>query len=452
MRHVSLFVCVYLRVHRKITILVQCFNVHPNHAVSNSDSIAELFHVTAGECLNYCISYVAQKGNGCVSVVFHKKFNTCQLYEHDGTFGGAEVVYLEDHEFYIRSSWEVPKCQNGQAPSRNHPNEQQKSSSNTFTPQLEPKENVPQFAISQFPSDPNPQTLRENVRKAPKSFENALLQEIEQQQIEDEMEMEFATTTVAPKKKTTPEVMTTFKNPTHDYRCQKGETLSYFLVYGARLSTKMLAQRLNGVDQSSCLMYCSQNINAIGQNIPCYSLNYEPTNEICEMYGKQEREKNTWASLAIDEEHDFGDKFCIQTKNDCESETLYPVYLFKKMTKHIIAQIPGLNSIVACLAECIDNKDCKALTYKNGMCVLHSSTPSEDLTLLSEGSGKTMVVENGCRVTQKTNENKPVDTSEQLESSWNEWSLCQFGVKGRKMRVRQRDCEECDEDIQVEEC
>lgn len=91
----------------------------------------------------------------------------------------------------------------------------------------------------------------------------------------------------------------------------------------------MLPQRLNGVDQSSCLMYCSQNIvriynineviyeflfqNAIGQNIPCYSLNYEPTNEICEMYGEQTRNESDSATLAIDDEHNFGDKFCIKS-------------------------------------------------------------------------------------------------------------------------------------------
>lgn len=169
-------------------------------------------------------------------------------------------------------------------------------------------------------------------------------------------------------------------------------------------------------------------------------------------------------------------------KNDCESETLYPVHLYKKMTKNIISQIPGLNSKVACLAECVDNKDCKviylsrivtvskfqAVSYKNGMCVLHSASPAEDYSLLSEGSGKTMVIENGCHVSnrQKTDQVKKLDgeqliwfsfhcipsASEQSESSWQEWSLCQYGVKGKKMRVRQRECDDCDEDMQVEEC
>ncbi|CAI2356831.1 unnamed protein product [Caenorhabditis sp. 36 PRJEB53466] len=406
---------------------LQCFNVHPSHAVSNSDSIAELFHVTAGDCLNYCISQAAQKGDGCVSVVFHRKFNTCQLYGHDGTLNGAEVVYLEDHEFYIRSSWDGP-CQDKVTPSKGYrQNLHQLQGFPEAAPrsQNQPVQNVPQFESSQFPIDPNPQSIRENVRKAPTNFEIALQQEIERQKMEDDIDIEYATTTIAPKKNNTPEIMTTFKNPTHNYKCQKGEKLAYFMVYGSRLSVKQLPQRLNGVDQSSCLMYCSQNINAIGENIPCYSLNYEPTNEICEMYGKQERDQSTWATLAIDEEHMFGDKFCINSKTDCESETLYPVYLYKVMTKNIISQVPGLNSKVACLAECVDNKDCKAITYKNGMCVLHSASPAEDPTLLSDGSSKTVVIENGCHVSnnQKANRVERIDATEELESSWQEWSL-----------------------------
>nr|pir hypothetical protein ZC449.2 - Caenorhabditis elegans [Caenorhabditis elegans] len=252
----------------------------------------------------------------------------------------------------------------------------------------------------------------------------------------------------------------------------------------------MLPQRLNGVDQSSCLMYCSQNINAIGQNIPCYSLNYEPTNEICEMYGEQTRNESDSATLAIDDEHNFGDKFCIKTKYHCDAETLYPVHLYKKLMKNIIARVPGLASKISCLSECIENRECKvgtegfqtgsltcfkagsaklavlrfmllrytisllAVTYKNGMCVLHSVSPSEDESLLLDGSGKTMVIENGCHVSSNTNKSvtKSKEDSEESESSWQEWSLCQYGVKGRKMRVRQRECDDCEENMQVEEC
>uniref|UniRef100_A0A1I7TB17 PAN domain protein n=1 Tax=Caenorhabditis tropicalis TaxID=1561998 RepID=A0A1I7TB17_9PELO len=434
----------------------QCFNVHPSHAVSNSDAIAELFHVTAGECLNYCISQSAQKGDGCVSVVFHRKFSTCQLYGQDGTQNGAEVVYLEDHDFYIRSSWDG-QCQDKVVPSRGY--KQNIQQINNFKSRNEPPtaptiENLPKFDNSDFPKDPNPQVIRDNVRKAPVHFENEILQEIERQQMEDEFDMDYMTTTAAPKKKTHPVIITTFRNPAHNYKCQKDETLSYFLVYGSRLSTKMLPQRLNGVDQSSCLMYCSQNINAIGQNIPCYSLNYEPTNEICEMYGKQIRNESDSALLAIDDEHTFGDKFCIKTKNHCDPETLYPVHLYKKLIKDIIAKVPGLDSKVECLKECIENKECKAVTYKKGMCVLHSVSPSDDSSLLLDGNGKTLVIENGCHVSNRaaTDKTESNSESEQPESAWQEWSLCQYGVKGRRMRVRQRECNDCDEDMQVEEC
>ncbi|CAI5454073.1 unnamed protein product [Caenorhabditis angaria] len=392
---------------------LQCFNVHSSHAISNSDPVAELFHVTAGDCLNYCIYESAKKGDGCVSVVFHRKFNTCQLYGHDGTYNGAEVVYLEDHEFYIRSSWEGP-CQDPIQPVRGY-------------------KQKPNFEIFAFPNSPIP---------SESEFENLLQQQLE----EEENIYEFATTTVS----SVPKSLATFKNPTHAYKCSKGETLQYFLVYSALLSTKQLPQRLNGVDRQSCLMYCNQNRNAIGENVPCYSLNYEPNEEICEMYGKQNREQKTWAQLEIGGQHVFADKFCVKAKRDCPLETLYPVYLQKQITSDVISHIPGLNSKVACLAECIDNRSCEAITYKTGMCVLHSVSPSKNEVVLSKGSEQTMVIENGCHTSSRL---ETTTTFTPSESSWEEWSLCQYGSKGRRMRVRQRECnDDCDEDLQMEEC
>lgn len=43
-----------------------------------------------------------------------------------------------------------------------------------------------------------------------------------------------------------------------------------------------------------------------------------------------------------------------------------------------------------------DMKTIQSLTYKPGLCLLHSESPISDPSLLVEGDGKTMVIENGC--------------------------------------------------------
>ncbi|VDK57267.1 unnamed protein product [Cylicostephanus goldi] len=52
----------------------------------------------------------------------------------------------------------------------------------------------------------------------------------------------------------------TFLNPTRSSECTKKEKISYFVLFGYRLATNSVTARLRGIDQSSCIMYCSQNI------------------------------------------------------------------------------------------------------------------------------------------------------------------------------------------------
>ncbi|KAK6011100.1 PAN domain protein [Ostertagia ostertagi] len=84
---------------------------------------------------------------------------------------------------------------------------------------------------------------------------------------------------------------------------------------------------------------------------------------------------------------------------DCSAETPYIVYPTKQMHKKIITSYPGMNSVVACIAACIDNRKCKAVTYKVGLCILHGASPASDSSLLVDGSEQTMVIENGCQLT-----------------------------------------------------
>ncbi|KAK6766716.1 hypothetical protein RB195_026164 [Necator americanus] len=193
-----------------------------------------------------------------------------------------------------------------------------------------------------------------------------------------------------------------FLNPTHSSECSKKEKISYFVLFGYRLASRNVAATLKGIDQSSCVMYCSQNINANGDVVPCYSANYEPIEEKCYLYGKRSRSDRHTAHLAEDSNYIFADKFCVETKKDCSAETPYIVYPFKQMHKKIITSYPGMNSVVACVAACIDSKKCRAVTYKIGLCILHGASPATDSGLLVQGNEQTMVIENGCQLTAST--------------------------------------------------
>ncbi|KAJ1357284.1 hypothetical protein KIN20_015405, partial [Parelaphostrongylus tenuis] len=89
-------------------------------------------------------------------------------------------------------------------------------------------------------------------------------------------------------------------------------------------------------------------------------------------------------------------------KRDCSAEAPFIVYPFKQMHKRIITSFPGMNSLVACVATCIDTTNCKAVTYKIGLCILHASSPASDSSMIVDGNENTAVVENGCQLTAET--------------------------------------------------
>ncbi|KHJ98491.1 PAN domain protein [Oesophagostomum dentatum] len=417
----------------------KCFLSKSNHAVSNSPSVTELFRVTVGDCLNYCILNAAKNGDGCASVVYHKLHSTCQLYGHNGSFNGSEVVPVDAHDFYERTSW-AGVCQDKVVPKRGYVQRPRQYAA-LIEPMSSPIDlsRYANFVDLQGPPPlyPIQETTIVTTTTNPSTAAFAYM--------EEEGDLPFgeseSTNTI------------TFLNPTHSSECSKKEKISYFVLFGYRLASRNVAARLNGIDQSSCVMYCSQNINANGEAVPCYSANYEPVQEKCFLYGKRSRSDRNTAHLAADSNFIFADKFCVETKKDCSAETPYIVYPFKQMHKKVISAFPGMNSVVACVAACIDNKKCKAVTYKIGLCILHGASPATDSSLLVDGNEQTMVIENGCQLTAST---LPALLSNMIESpsdasTWEEWGPCQFGSGERRMRVRSRDCTNC-EDLQVETC
>ncbi|WKY15662.1 hypothetical protein Q1695_000837 [Nippostrongylus brasiliensis] len=408
----------------------KCFSFKPNHGVSNSQSIAELFRITVGDCLNYCILNAAKNGDGCSSVVYHKSHSTCQIYGHNGNFNGSEVVEADEHDFYERTSW-VGVCQDKVVPKRGYKQRPRQYAAMSKVTQES-------IDISSYRNSANHLMNKENTMTIPST---SPVPSDTQSYSEELAEEHFDSTT--------PTI--SFFNPTHNSDCQKKEKVSYFVFFGHRMASKMLVSRLKGIDQSSCVMYCTQNINANGEPIACYSANYEPAEENCLLYGKRSNTRRTTAPLAADANYIFAEKFCVETKKDCSAETPYIVYPAKQMHKKIITSYPGMNSVVACVAACIDNRKCKAVTYKIGLCILHAVSPASDSSLFVEGNEQTMVIENGCQLTTETLPSLLSNKIASHESPWEEWSLCQFAAGGQKVRVRQRECNDC-EDLQIEPC
>ncbi|XGW32289.1 hypothetical protein V3C99_017099 [Haemonchus contortus] len=401
-----------------VTFTSKCFLHKVGHGVSNSYSNAELFRVTVGDCLNYCILNAAKTGDGCASVVYHTLHSTCQLYGHNGHFNGSQVVPAIGHDFYERTSW-VGVCRDKVVPKHGY------------------RQRPLQYAALEVTNGGSSMEFRTG-QAASTSFIPTTTRRTWTTSNFDE-----------------PTVGTRFLNPTHSSECQRDETVSYFVFFGYRLTSTKVAARLKGVDQSSCIMYCSQNIDASGVAVPCYAANYEPADEECYLYGMRPRLDRNTARLDVNTNFIFADKFCVQTKKDCSAETPYIVYPTKQMHKKIIMSYPGMNSVVACIAACIDNRKCKAATYKIGLCILHAASPASDSSLLVDGHDQTMVIENGCQLTTKL---VPSLLSNNLEgrfskeeSQWEEWGLCRFSTAGRRVRVRQRKCMNC-EDLQMDPC
>lgn len=105
--------------------------------------------------------------------------------------------------------------------------------------------------------------------------------------------------------------------------CRKPEKVGYFVLFGYQMVKAMKPAKLKGVDQSSCVMYCSQNIVGVccdfhvrfqesnGDKRNCTSVNYDPVNEECKLYPNSYPVEHS--SLLMENKNViFADKFCVK--------------------------------------------------------------------------------------------------------------------------------------------
>lgn len=51
----------------------------------------------------------------------------------------------------------------------------------------------------------------------------------------------------------------------------------------------------------------------------------------------------------------------VSARKDCSAESPFIVYPFKHVHKRIVQYYPSMNSLVACVAACIDHRKCKVI-------------------------------------------------------------------------------------------
>lgn len=240
--------------------------------------------------------------------------------------------------------------------------------------------------------------------------------------------------------------------------CPRKEIVGYVVFEGYASIAKVRPRHLRNIDQQICNAYCTMNIDADGNYYPCISINYISNKEECHLYGTDSKTSDGIAYLIKNETNIFFDKICLPVANQfehlCKEQTLFKIYPNRKITKGIIDRIGTTVSLRQCITICINNFICRSITYNNGLCMLHNVSIVNDPKAMiyvdhdynHDYDYDTYVVENGCTTMAPS-------TDARTESTWDEWSNCRFGVGGKRVRVRSRNCSKADcADLQVQNC
>ncbi|KAI6215562.1 CRAL-TRIO domain-containing protein C34C12.6 [Aphelenchoides besseyi] len=332
----------------------QCFELTDHRGISNSEPIAELWNVNPFECLAYCVRSASKSGDGCASVVYHKRFFTCQLYNHDGIYNGSRLVFAAGHEHYKRVSFEG-ECADKQEPTRGYPqgqNRRPKALAQTSYP-LDQTSNL--TVLDEKSTGP--------IKVEPKPRVDGLL----------------------------------FSNPPASKTCPRGQKTNFFAISSyVILSTEPRAV-VNGIDQEACLMYCEHNINAIGDRTPCIVAVYDKDEETCKLYDERIKELGVLTPLQFNStKQTASEKFCIDgtQSHACVSGYVYMIHHKRKIIDSTISQLRSLDSATECFRSCHKSSQCQGLTFRNGRCLLNARPPTKNNLLDADASS--IVIDSRC--------------------------------------------------------
>jgi len=315
----------------------QCFDQVDHRGISNGLPIAELWNLSPFDCLNHCILNAAKSGDGCASVVYHKHFSTCQLYNHDGNYQGAKIVFASGHDYFNRTSY-TGECADRFTPEHGYPQGQNR-----------PK------VLAQNPTVPGEETKE--------------LESIDEKQISQP-------TKVEPTKKIENFLLA---NPPASKGCSRGQRSSYFAIKSFIPPFVESKAIIKGIDAEACLTYCTHNINAAGDMTPCTLIVYDTEQETCEIFDESVKELGIFTRLQNTTSTKLtAEKFCGLELNECSPDSGYIVHFGRKFSDGILGQMTRFDSATECLDVCLKNPQCKSFTFRSGRCLLHSIVPERD--------------------------------------------------------------------------
>ncbi|CAD5216669.1 unnamed protein product [Bursaphelenchus okinawaensis] len=287
----------------------ECFTPILRRGISNAVPIAELWNVSPFDCVSYCVLNTVKSGDGCSSLVYHKNFKTCQLYNHDGNYDGSKIVFAPGHDYYNRTSF-TGICADPIAPSRPYPQGQTR-----------PKAHSINTLRADQPVHVNPVQ-----QKFGKKSEHYFLSNL-------------PTTT-----------------------CKEDQINAYILASSFGLGNNESPRVvINGVDREGCSNYCTQNINAVGDRSSCILFTHDSIEETCSLYDEAVKEIGIFTKIEPRlKPFSVAERICISKNVGCEDGiSAFSLIYKQKINGYVLGQVNNLETIVDCLNICFGNPQCK---------------------------------------------------------------------------------------------
>uniref|UniRef100_A0A914DCV9 Apple domain-containing protein n=1 Tax=Acrobeloides nanus TaxID=290746 RepID=A0A914DCV9_9BILA len=316
--------------------------------------MAELWNTSPFECLSRCVTRGGPDGYGCISVVYHRHFSSCQLYAHNGTYEDARLVFASGHDYYKRIGYDG-FCKEKQPPINGY---------------LQPRpriEGILQVATekaivlnevldlthnSNYANEIN----KENVSHSKKLQEHELL-----------------------------------SNPLIT-SCRSNYTLAYFLFENYKASQSVPSAIIKGINRRNCINLCSLNMNQHSEPIACSIVSYNKTGHICKLYDS----RSNGIKIQPNEQHDYSEKLCLPRDVGCAIGATLKVYP-KKEVNHVALIIKkNIDKLQQCVTLCHKNLWCQSITYKNKECKLFNVKIELCLSVLVDADDETITVSRSC--------------------------------------------------------
>uniref|UniRef100_A0A914ZAR0 Apple domain-containing protein n=1 Tax=Panagrolaimus superbus TaxID=310955 RepID=A0A914ZAR0_9BILA len=337
---IFLIFVVFYKVINAANFATQCFLPTFHRGISNASPIAELWNVGPFDCLMYCIVNAGKTGDGCASVVYHRRFSTCQLYGHDGTFDGAKIVFATGHDYYNRTSYEGI-CQDRHTPSRGYAQRQK-----------HPKVHGVKLQ--------NGIALNSSSQKVSTPFNY-------------------------------PKAYYLYANEPKG-ECSRRQKLGYFVLKDFELTRTAPVAKVNGIDRFACLNYCAQNINAHGDFSRCVLISYDARTEECQLHDESAKEAALFTRIEPKEYTLVAEKFCFDKSLRCPAETHLRVIAGQEINDRPLHTFTHFETLNECTNACFEHPYCKAVVMQANTCTLYPTILSSNLELLRPASGRNTVV------------------------------------------------------------